>query len=323
MRASKFKGFYIIEDFMVNELGLGGTKLLLFAAIYSFSRKGKACNGSLEYLADAVKCTKQTAINNLKALEKDGLIYKQQTRDADGGLRNHYGVNLAALQEKCCFPQIVEMNCGKPVETVENQTERSNFFTPPTKNFECPPVKKPECPSQKIIPNKYIGSISSSGREHGKPPSEKQEKKLTFGEFQNVYLTASEYNQLKSWYGEQLDVTLTSFSSFMHENKRTYQNHFAMLTKWCKQDLQRIRQGWKPKKAKYVSENAAAYASLVPNIEAGDCPTDYSVMAPEPCTPEWEEYMDAAFRQLHQQQKKSAAECEDSAADISKHWLQC
>ena len=35
------------------------------------------------------------------------------------------------------------------------------------------------------------------------------------------------------------------------------------------------------------------------------------------------EYMDAAFRQLHQQQKKSAAECEDSAADISKHWLQC
>ena len=96
-----------------------------------------------------------------------------------------------------------------------------------------------------------------------------------------------------------------------------------MLTKWCKQDLQRIRQGWKPKKAKYVSENAAAYASLVPNIEAGDCPTDYSVMAPEPCTPEWEEYMDAAFRQLHQQQKKSAAECEDSAADISKHWLQC
>ena len=323
MRASKFKGFYIIEDFMVNELGLGGTKLLLFAAIYSFSRKGKACNGSLEYLADAVKCTKQTAINNLKALEKDGLIYKQQTRDADGGLRNHYGVNLTALQEKGCFPQIVEMNCGKTVETVENQTERSNFFTPQTKNFERPPVKKPECPSQKMIPNKYIGSISSSGREHGKPPSEKQEKKLTFGEFQNVYLTASEYNQLKSWYGEQLDVTLTSFSSFMHENKRTYQNHFAMLTKWCKQDLQRIRQGWKPKKVKYISENAAAYASLVPNIEVGDCPTDYSVMAPVPGTPEWEEYMDAAFRQLHQQQKKSAAECEDSAADISKHWPQC
>jgi len=129
MRASKFKGFYIIEDFMVNELGLGRYEnCCCFAAIYSFSRKGKACNGSLEYLADAVKCTKQTAINNLKALEKDGLIYKQQTRDADGGLRNHYGVNLAALQEKCCFPQIVEMNCGKPVETVENQTERSKFF---------------------------------------------------------------------------------------------------------------------------------------------------------------------------------------------------
>lgn len=144
---------------------------------------------------------------------------------------------------------------------------------------------------------------------------------MTLGEFQNVYLTASEYNQLKSWYGEQLEITRTSFSSFMYEKKRTYQNHFAMLTKWCKQDLQRTRQGWKRKKVNYVSENAAAYASLVPDI--GDCPTDYSVMAPQPGSPEWEDYMDAAFRQLHQQQKKSAVECEDSAADISKHWLQC
>lgn len=292
-KGMRFKGFYIIEDFMLNELDLGGTKLLLFAAIYSFSKKGKTCDGGLEYLAAAAHCTKQSVLNNLKELEQMGLICKQQTRDANGGLRNHYAVNMATLYERNCFPQFVS--------TVENQTKRSNFFTPPTKNFECPPVKKTECPSQKIRPSKYIGSISSSGREHGKPPSAEQEKKLTFGEFQNVYLTASEYNQLKSWYGEQLDVTLTSFSSFMHENGRAYKNHFAMLTKWCKQDLQRARQGGKRKKANYVSENAAAYASLVPDI--GECPTDYAVMVPQPGTPEWEEYMDAAFRQLHQEQK--------------------
>ena len=86
-------------------------------------------------------------------------------------------------------------------------------------------------------------------------------------------LTADEYNQLKATYGEQLDITLTSFSCWMAEQHRSYQNHFAMLTKWCMQDQQRSA----PKKhtrttatTDWLAENGAFLECLsqtVPTLE--------------------------------------------------------
>ena len=89
--------YYTVYGWMINRLKLKGTTLQLYAVIYGFSENGEnECSGSLAYLAETTGCTKQTVLNALNKLEKLGYILKRQTRDDDGGLRNHYRVNRTA-----------------------------------------------------------------------------------------------------------------------------------------------------------------------------------------------------------------------------------
>jgi len=137
--------YYTVYGWMLNQLKLKGTKLQVFAVIYGFSRKEKACSGSLQYLAEATGCTKQTVLNALQALEEKHYIRKEQIRAKDGGVRNHYTAAPEILARDSNFQQ--------SVETVENHAETShkeaNFFTPGVKKLECPPVKIFERPQSK------------------------------------------------------------------------------------------------------------------------------------------------------------------------------
>ena len=176
--------YYTVYGWMINRLKLKGTTLQLYAVIYGFSENGEnECSGSLAYLAETTGCTKQTVLNALNKLEKLGYILKRQTRDDDGGLRNHYRVNLTAK---------VESGCGKNVETKAQ----------PVKKTECPQPKKRNAPSQKNRP--YNTTRESIGFElcEGDARSEKQ----TFGDFQNVQLTENEYARLSELYGTQLPL---------------------------------------------------------------------------------------------------------------------
>jgi len=93
--------YYTVYGWMINRLKLKGTTLQLYAVIYGFSENGEnECSGSLAYLAETTGCTKQTVLNALNKLEKLGYILKRQTRDDDGGLRNHYRVNLTAIEQR-------------------------------------------------------------------------------------------------------------------------------------------------------------------------------------------------------------------------------
>ena len=181
--------YYTVYGWMINRLKLKGTTLQLYAVIYGFSENGEnECSGSLAYLAETTGCTKQTVLNALNKLEKLGYILKRQTRDDDGGLRNHYRVNLTAIEQRVS-PQKVERGYGKNVET---KAERPKKFTQPVKKTECPQTKKRNAPSQKTRP--YNTTRESIGFElcEGDARSEKQ----TFGDFQNVQLTENEYLSL-------------------------------------------------------------------------------------------------------------------------------
>ena len=209
-------------------------------------------------------------LNLLKKLEEKHYIRKEQIRAKDGGVRNHY----------TAAPEILNRydSPKQDVETVENAVENpdsgSYFFTPGVKKLECPRSKFLNAPSQKIRPNSIDRNISQKDRgEHGGKPLRPQAERFVFGACRNVFLTADEYNQLKATYGEQLDITLTSFSCWMAEQHRSYQNHFAMLTKWCMQDQQRSA----PKKhsrttatTDWLAENGAFLECLsqtVPTLE--------------------------------------------------------
>lgn len=81
VRGSKVKdGNYIcIQSFMVKELQLKGNELLVYAIIYGFSQEeNQVFNGSLQYIADWLNCTKQGVIKNLKSLIEKGLIIKNE-----------------------------------------------------------------------------------------------------------------------------------------------------------------------------------------------------------------------------------------------------
>ena len=73
------ENFITIQGWMVNELGLKGNELIVYAIIYGFSQaENQVFNGSLQYIADWLNTSKQTVINTLKHLQEKGFIEKRE-----------------------------------------------------------------------------------------------------------------------------------------------------------------------------------------------------------------------------------------------------
>lgn len=71
--------FIAVQGWMVNELGLKGNSLLIYAIIYGFSQDGEGSyNGSQQYLADWTNTTKRNVINILNKLVDDGFLLKEE-----------------------------------------------------------------------------------------------------------------------------------------------------------------------------------------------------------------------------------------------------
>ena len=78
MDNNKFVGrdnYILIQGFMVSELGLKGTELLVYAIIYGFSQtEGQCFTGSRSYLAEWTNCTVRGVAKCLISLKEKGLI---------------------------------------------------------------------------------------------------------------------------------------------------------------------------------------------------------------------------------------------------------
>ena len=73
----KNTNYYTVHGWMINELGLSGNDLLIYAIIYGFSQDGSTeFSGSLNYLITFINSTKPTVINCLKKLCERGLLVK-------------------------------------------------------------------------------------------------------------------------------------------------------------------------------------------------------------------------------------------------------
>ena len=70
--------FVLIQGWMVNELGLKGNDLMVYAIIHGFSHvEGTAFTGSLQFLADWTNSTKSNVRRNLNRLIEQGLLLKE------------------------------------------------------------------------------------------------------------------------------------------------------------------------------------------------------------------------------------------------------
>ena len=70
--------YYVVLDFMVEELQLKGLERDIYAMSYGACQDGTSYTGSLQYLADWTLTTKQGVLKVLKKLEEKGLIVRKE-----------------------------------------------------------------------------------------------------------------------------------------------------------------------------------------------------------------------------------------------------
>lgn len=94
-------GFYSVYNWMLVDLGLKGSKLLVYAFIYAYStnESGKGCYfGGNEAIAQSTGFTTRMVVNDVQELSNEGLIEIQQAELENGLKRNYYRVSSGALE---------------------------------------------------------------------------------------------------------------------------------------------------------------------------------------------------------------------------------
>jgi hypothetical protein len=90
----KNENYITIQGWMVNELGLKGNSLIIYATIYGFSQtNGCEFTGSANYLAEWCGCSRQTVMTTLNKLVANDLIIKTEKFKNNVKFCS-YGVNL-------------------------------------------------------------------------------------------------------------------------------------------------------------------------------------------------------------------------------------
>lgn len=102
------ENFVTIQGWMVNELGLKGNELFVYAIIYGFSQaENQVFNGSLQYISNWLNTSKQTVINTLKHLQEKGFIEKREKYVNGVKFCEYYSKNLNGVVKK------FEWGCSK------------------------------------------------------------------------------------------------------------------------------------------------------------------------------------------------------------------
>ena len=79
MSKMKNESYYVVEGWMINELGLKGNSLCVYAIIYGFTKDGEGeFTGAWSYLASCLGCVSAPTVNNaLKDLVAKEYIIKK------------------------------------------------------------------------------------------------------------------------------------------------------------------------------------------------------------------------------------------------------
>lgn len=68
---------YTIEKWMIEELGLKGVQLQIYAIIYKFTNEYGEYDAGLRYIIDFIGATKNTVIKSLNRLVENELLLKE------------------------------------------------------------------------------------------------------------------------------------------------------------------------------------------------------------------------------------------------------
>jgi hypothetical protein len=120
----KPENYILIQGFMITELGLKGTELLLYALIYGFTQDDETeFSGSWKYMCDWTNCRKPTVSSALLNLVEKGYIIKRSER-INGVLFNRYKISWGVVKKLYWGGKETLLGGGK--ETLPNNTSIYN-----------------------------------------------------------------------------------------------------------------------------------------------------------------------------------------------------
>ena len=203
--------YFTVQAWMVNDLGLHGNELTLYAIIYGFSQDGRSkFTGSISYIQEWLGCSRPTAIKAMASLVEKGLINKKVA--TNGIDSNEYAA-------------VLEMVNGS-----------QNSLPGVVKNFNAG--------SQNSLPNNYINNntdnylVKENKSGAAAPPQNGKDKpvKHKHGEYQNVLLTDDELAKLKQLFPLDLPARIERLSEYIASHGKKYKSHYATIRSWANKD---------------------------------------------------------------------------------------
>ena len=214
----KNTNYYTVHGWMINELGLSGNDLLIYAIIYGFSQDGSTeFSGSLNYLVTFINSTKPTVINCLKKLCERGLLVK-----TDRIINNQNFPTYNAV--------VPDLTSGKE-------------FLPPLKNSLLGDSKNSLPPSKESLPNNTsIINSNNQTNSSGETPAEqspavsflsKSFKKWNKEEFSASIKAAREKRKAEPQKPNFTTEMLTAFFAYWSEPDAAGKMRFQKQDTWA------------------------------------------------------------------------------------------
>lgn len=214
----KNTNYYTVHGWMINELGLSGNDLLIYAIIYGFSQDGSTeFSGSLNYIVTFINSTKPTVINCLKKLCERGLLVKTDR-----------------IINKQNFPTYIAV--------VPDLTSGKNSL-PPLKNSLLGDSKNSLPPSKESLPNNTsIINSNNQTNSSGETPAEqspavsflsKSFKKWTKEEFSASIKAAREKRKAEPQKPNFTTEMLTAFFAYWSEPDAAGKMRFQKQDTWA------------------------------------------------------------------------------------------
>ena len=130
--------YYQISGWMINQLGLKGIELQIYAIIYSFSQDGETeFAGSINYLCECTNCSRPTVMKSLSQLVDKGFINKK-VEIINKVQFNRYSIDLQTVKN-----MVVKNLYGGSKETLPNNNIYNNIYTNKDNNKEKEKDKSP------------------------------------------------------------------------------------------------------------------------------------------------------------------------------------
>ena len=111
---------YVLYDFMKEELDLSGVALQVYALIYSFTKAGNACHGSIEYIAKRTQSSTASVQRALNFLVERGYVTKRKISPKRPSI---YTATIESINQN---DSMIESKCKYDTITVIDNNKEDN-----------------------------------------------------------------------------------------------------------------------------------------------------------------------------------------------------